>query len=33
MPMQEFVVGLNDGTWEVRVGDHQLTTKPTQMKA
>ena len=33
MPIQELAVGFNDGVWEVRVGDHQLATRPTQMEA
>ena len=33
MPTQEYVVRLQDGLWEVRLGDRLLSGQPTQMGA
>jgi hypothetical protein len=33
MLIQEYVVRLQDGLWEVRLGDHLLSGQPTQMDA
>jgi hypothetical protein len=33
MPIQEYVVRLQDGLWEIRLGDRLLSGQPTQMGA